>query len=129
MAHYSLLITSAPSCTETSIAAQQFASALSGQGHVLSNVFFYSEGIHHTNCLAMPPSDEYQFYTNWCDIQQSTGCVLLVCITAAVKRGVVSSTEAGELSLPASNLHPPFIQAGLGEFFTALHQCQHLVQF
>lgn len=129
MAHYSLLITSAPSSTEATIAAHQFARALSGQGYTLSTIFFYGEGIHHTNSLSTPPSDEYPFYTNWCDIQKTTGCELLVCITAAVKRGVVSDAEATEHSLPASNLQPPFIQAGLGEFFTALHQSQHLVQF
>ena len=46
-----------------------------------------------------------------------------------VKRGIVSEQEAVNNGIASANLSAPFIQAGLGEFFTELHNCTRLVQF
>ncbi|QPG06916.1 sulfurtransferase complex subunit TusD [Salinimonas marina] len=126
MTTYSILITHPPSDVTQTIAAQQFSQQLCMQGHSLNNVFFYGEGIHHANALSRVPSDEHAVYQHWCEVQRTTNCELLVCITAAVKRGVVSAEEAEDNMY---NLRPPFAQAGLGEFFSALHECQKVVQF
>ena len=40
-----------------------------------------------------------------------------------------SEMEAKENGIAQANLTAPFEQAGLGEFFTALHECNRLVQF
>lgn len=126
MTTYSLLITHSPSDVTQTIAAQQFAQNLQLQGHHLDNIFFYGEGVLHANALNLAPSDEHATYHHWCNLHHTTQCQLLVCITAAIKRGVVSADEAKD---DMHNLHEPFEQAGLGEFFSALHQCNKLVQF
>ncbi len=53
----------------------------------------------------------------------------MVCVTAAVKRGLLCATEAQDAGVTAVTLQAPFEQVGLGEFFTQLHDCDHLVQF
>ena len=129
MTTYSILITHPPSDVTQTIAAQQFSDQICQQGHTLNNVFFYGDGIHHANALSLAPSDEHAVYAHWCEVQRTTNCELLVCITAAVKRGVVSAEEAAKAEEDMFNLRPPFTQAGLGEFFSALHECEKLVQF
>ncbi|QCZ93419.1 sulfurtransferase complex subunit TusD [Salinimonas iocasae] len=129
MAAYSLLITHSPFDLSKTLAAQSFASELTAQGHTLNNIFFYGEGTHHANALVQLPTDEYQWHHQWKRIQASSECALLVCITAAVKRGLVGDSEARETGVEMANIHAPFVQAGLGEFFTQLHKCEKLVQF
>lgn len=129
MAVYSLLITQPPSATLNTLAAQQFANDLVAAGHTLAQVFFYADGVYHANYLATPPNDEHATYTQWEALQQHTGCRLLVCVTAALKRGVVDAETAQQEALATYTLKAPFEQAGLGEFFTVLHDSQHLGQF
>ena len=65
----------------------------------------------------------------WKKLSEAHNVKLLVCITAAIKRGIVSEQEAVNNGIASANLSAPFIQAGLGEFFTELHNCTRLVQF
>lgn len=129
MAHYSILITSPPIEDAGIHTAQQFARALPAQGHVLDNVFFYGAGVLNANALSQPASDETFPYQRWQLVQSETECRLIVCITAALKRGIVGEAEALENGDSQYNLKAPFEQAGLGEFFSAIHNCNHLVQF
>lgn len=129
MAVYSLLITHSPFEITKTVAAQAFASELIAQGQTLKNIFFYGEGTHHANALVQLPSDEYQWHHRWQRIQTMAQCSLLVCVTAAVKRGLLSEIEANEAGIDMATITSPFEQAGLGEFFTQLHECDQLVQF
>lgn len=129
MAEYSILITSSPFQGDSALRALSFVQAAIDNGDTVNNVFFYSEGVHHTNSLMLHTGDELFAYDAWKALATNHKVKLLVCITAAVKRGIVSELEANESGLPYANLAPPFEQAGLGEFFTALHDCNRLVQF
>ncbi len=73
--------------------------------------------------------NDFYVYGAWESLASTHNTQLLVCITAAVKRGIVSQQEAAESGISAVNLTAPFVQAGLGEFFSELHQCERLVQF
>ncbi len=129
MAVYSLLVTHSPFEIAKTISAQAFASELIAQGQTLKHIFFYGEGTHHANALVQLPSDEYQWHQHWLRIQTQAECSLLVCVTAAVKRGLLSDTEAQEAGVEMATISSSFDQAGLGEFFTQLHECDQLVQF
>ena len=129
MAEYSVLITSSPFQGDTALRALSFAQGVIDNGDVINNVFFYSEGVHHTNNLMLKTGDELFVLDSWKTLASEHNMKLLVCITAAVKRGIVSELEAKENGLSQANLTAPFEQAGLGEFFTALHDCNRLVQF
>lgn len=129
MAEYSILITSSPFEGDTALRALAFIQGVIDNGDVVNNVFFYSEGVHHCNSLMLKTGDELFAYDGWKALAADHNVNLMVCITAAVKRGIVSEMEAKENGIAQANLTAPFEQAGLGEFFAALHNCNRLVQF
>lgn len=129
MKTYSILITTSPFHGDTAKRAFAFIKGLLDNGDTVSNVFFYSDGVLHANSLMLQTSDELYAYNEWKALADNHNITLLVCITAAVKRGIVSEQEANENGLSMANLVTPFEQAGLGEFFSELHNCDRLVQF
>ncbi len=129
MANYSVLITTPPYDNSAGASALSFIHAAIAQGHTVDHVFFYQQGVYHANGYISPPSDELHFPEQWKMLHEQHQVRLLVCITAALKRGVSDTDNASDNDLPGHNLDAPFEQAGLGEFFTALHSCDHLVQF
>jgi tRNA 2-thiouridine synthesizing protein D len=129
MTEYSVLITTSPFHGDTAIRALAFIKAAIANGDSINNVFFYGDGVYHTNSLMLHTGDSHFAYGDWENLANTHSIQLLVCITAAVKRGIVSQQEADANGINFSNLNAPFQQAGLGEFFTALHECDKLVQF
>ena len=129
MAEYSVLITTSPFHGDSAMRALAFIEGAIANGDTINNIFFYGDGVYHTNNLMLQTSDSHFAHGDWKQLATNHDIQLLVCITAAVKRGIVSQQEAHENGIGFANLHAPFEQAGLGEFFTALHECKRLVQF
>ncbi len=134
MAEYSILITTSPFHGDTAMRALAFIQGVIDNGDTVNNVFFYSDGVYHTNNMMLRSGDELYVLDQWKALSEQHNVALLVCITAAIKRGIVSEGEAIENGItqngsPMVNLSAPFQQAGLGEFFTALHNCNKVVQF
>jgi tRNA 2-thiouridine synthesizing protein D len=129
MAQYSVLITSSPFHGDNALRALQFIAGVIDSGSSIDNVFFYGDGVYHTNNLMLEAGGECFSFGEWKKLSEAHNVKLLVCITAAVKRGIVSEQEAVNNGIASANLSAPFIQAGLGEFFTELHSCTRLVQF
>ncbi|WP_421134597.1 sulfurtransferase complex subunit TusD [Alteromonas sp. A079] len=129
MTNYSILVTSPPYYGDAALRMASFIDGVLDNGDTVDNVFFYGEGVHHCNQFAVQTGDEFYSYEYWTQLSSSHNTALLVCVTAAIKRGVVSVDEAKDNGVDGANLVAPFQQAGLGEFFTALHACNRLVQF
>ncbi|MGO4892839.1 sulfurtransferase complex subunit TusD [Flavobacterium sp. W21_SRS_FM6] len=129
MATISLLITSAPLMSQSAHSALRFAQTVVQSEHTLQGVFFYSEGVHNANGLQLTPSDEYRLYAAWCELALQHGCPLLVCVTAATKRGILSIKDAKENDLNHTTLEAPFQSVGLGELSELIHSSDRLIQF
>ncbi|MDO6569052.1 sulfurtransferase complex subunit TusD [Alteromonas sp. 1_MG-2023] len=129
MAHYSILVTSSPYEGTHAQRAVTFVKSAIAQGHTVNNIFFYGQGVHHANGFMVEVGDEFYPIKAWQSLKNDHDITLLLCITAAVKRGVIGEQEAASAGLPAANVADGFEQAGLGEFFTALHDCDKVVQF
>ncbi|AIF99058.1 sulfurtransferase complex subunit TusD [Alteromonas australica] len=129
MKAYSILITSSPYHGDCAQRALAFIDGLLANGDTLKHVFFYGDGVYHCNNMMLQSGNDFYVYGAWESLASTHNTQLLVCITAAVKRGIVSQQEAAENGISAVNLTAPFVQAGLGEFFSELHQCERLVQF
>ncbi len=129
MATYSILVTSSPVSSDSARQVAEFCRSLYQAKHSVQQIFFYQDGIYHANNLMMPPSDESNPHQIWKDLHQELQIPLIVCVTAAVRRGVISDTEAKSIGVSSNNLTPPFVDTGLGEFFSQLHESDHLVQF
>ncbi|HAU4328178.1 sulfurtransferase complex subunit TusD [Citrobacter freundii] len=126
---FAIMVTGPAYGTQQASSALQFAHALLEEGHELSRVFFYQEGVYNANLLTSPASDEFDLVRGWQQINQQFGVELNICVAAALRRGVVDETEAKRLGLTSSNLQSGFNLSGLGSLAEASLTCDRVVQF
>lgn len=126
---FALLVTGPAYGTQQASSAWQFASALLAEGHALTSVFFYREGVYNANQLTAPASDEFDLVRAWQTLHENHGVALHICVAAALRRGVTDDAEARRLGLAAANLQPGFSLSGLGALAEASLTCDRLVQF
>lgn len=125
---YALLINASPFGTGH-VAALAFARAVHRRGHKLTRVFFYRDGVLTANKLQQPPQGEHQPAAEWQALADATGCELIVCIAAALRRGVVDAREAERYELSANNLADGFLLSGLGQLIEAGADNDRLITF
>ena len=126
---FAIVVTGPAYGTQQASSALQFAHALIEEGHELSRVFFYREGVYNANLLTSPASDEFDLVRAWQQLNQQHGVELNICVAAALRRGVVDETEAERLALAGANLHAGFNLSGLGSRAEASLACDRVVQF
>jgi len=126
---FTLVIHSAPYQSASADTALRFARALLASGHELYRVFFYRDGVHNASALASPPRDEQSVPLAWQLLAQEHQLDLVVCIAAAVRRGVLDENEAKRYEKPAANLVPGFELSGLGQLSEALIQSDRVITF
>lgn len=126
---FSLAIYSAPHSSQASDSAYRFACAAIASGHCLRRIFFYHDGIHNASSLAAAPQDEIQFPTRWQTLAQIHNIDLVVCIAAALRRGMLNEEEADRYQKPGHNLLPGFELSGLGQLVDAVLASDRLITF
>lgn len=129
MSVFSIAIYSGPYSSQASYTALQFAQALIAQGHQLLRVFFYQDGVHNANALGCPPQDEFNVANAWQQLAQDHQVDLVVCIAAALRRGILNEEEANRYAKPAYNLHTGFEISGLGQLLDAAVNSDRLITF
>jgi tRNA 2-thiouridine synthesizing protein D len=82
-------------------------------------VFFYKDGIYHALRYATPPDDELQISQNWSALAKQHQIDLVVCISAAQRRGLLCSDEAKRQTKQDDDLAEGFRIAGLGLWLEA----------
>jgi len=126
---FALAIYAAPFSSQASQTALNFAQALLAQGHSLYRVFFYQDGVYTANRLAVPPQDEQNLCSEWQTLARDHQVELIVCIAAALRRGIINPEEAQRYGLDGSNLAPEFTISGLGQLLEAGVQADRLITF
>lgn len=126
---FAIVVTGPAYGTQQASSALQFARAVLNEGHELSSIFFYQEGVYNANMLTSPASDEFDVVRAWQQLNQTQGVTLNICVAAALRRGIVDETESARLGLAAANLQPGFILSGLGALAEASLTCDRVVQF
>ena len=122
-----VLITSSPFSSANCHNALAFCEAACAM-NVNVKVFFYGEGTLNANRLMQPVSDEKNMVAHWQSLQEKFATLeLIVCNTAASKRGVISAEEASQSG--ECNLHHAFSVGGLAEFASLSQSADRLVQF
>ncbi|OAN17089.1 tRNA 2-thiouridine(34) synthase TusD [Photobacterium jeanii] len=109
--------------------AYQFAQAVVAQGHQLSRVFFYQDGVHNGSSLSVPASDEFDLVAAWQALANEHKVELQTCVAAALRRGIIGQQEAELNGLTSANLADGFEQAGLGGLAEALLTADRVIQF
>ena len=119
----------APGHAPSSRRALRFAQAALGGGHEIARLFFYQDGVHSASGNVVSPQDELDLPGAWREFVQQHQLDAVVCIAAALRRGVLNAEEAQRYGRQAANLQAPWELSGLGQLHEAAQMADRLVCF
>ncbi|MGP1939193.1 MAG: sulfurtransferase complex subunit TusD [Arsenophonus sp. ET-DL9-MAG3] len=126
---YCLLVTGPAYGTQQATNAWRFANTLIEEGYILKTIFFYQEGVYNGNRLISPSNNEFDLLTGWKKLAQKVGCQFNICVSAALRRGVIDETEAKNYNFSCANLDKDFELSGLGVLVEAMLTSDRTIQF
>lgn len=126
---YALAIYGAPASSQAGQSALQFAKAVITRGHSIQRLFFYQDGVHNASTLASPPQDEQHLCQEWQTFIKEHQLDSVVCIAAALRRGIIDAGEAERYERPAHNLPDVHQLSGLGQLVDAGLEADRMVTF
>lgn len=126
---YTLLVTGPAYGTQHAKSALLFARELLLVGHQIESIFFYREGVLNANEFVTSTSDEFDLVRAWKDLHDKKSVSLKICITAAMRRGIINKEESIRLKLSGYNLQSGFKLSSLLELATATLMCDRVIQF
>lgn len=106
-----------------------FAQAALAQGHEIVRLFFYQDGVHSASANVVTPQDEQDLPRQWREFVIAHQLDGVVCIAAALRRGVLNDEEARRYERPAANLSAPWELSGLGQLHDAVQSADRLICF
>lgn len=109
--------------------AVQFAQSVLSRGHSIHRVFFLDEGTKVGSALAVFPQDEADRLQPWADLVEQHDVELVLCISSALKQGMLDAAEAERHEKASASIHPAFIISGLGQLVDATSSSDRLVTF
>lgn len=109
--------------------ALEFARAVLASGHRISRLFFYRDAVQLASQLRVTPQDELDITAEWQQFIQTNQLDAVVCIAAALRRGVLNEAEAQRWSRPVANTDAPWELSGLGQWIDALQTADRAVTF
>ena len=126
---FSLAIHASPS-SQANDSAYRFASAVTAsRDHQLHRVFFYHDAVYTASLLNCPPQDEIDHTRRWQNLSIAYQVDLVVCIAAALRRGIIDDSEADRYGKSTSNLADHFSLSGLGQLVEATVNSDRLITF
>jgi len=126
---FALAVYAAPFSSQASQTAFNFATALLRENHPIYRVFFYQEGVYTGNQLSWVPQDQQNLCRDWQSLAREHELDLVVCIAAALRRGIFDRTEAQRYQREPANLAPGFRIGGLGQLIDAAVNADRLISF
>lgn len=126
--HFCLLILGAPG-SSTTRSAYRFAQATLSQGHQISRLFFYHDGVHNASALTSPPRDEEHPSSDWAHLIREHQIAATVCVASGVRKGMVDDTQAQRFGHPQGNTRPEFEVAGLSDLVGAAADADRVITF
>ncbi len=109
--------------------ALRFAEAVLAGGHEIVRVFFYQDGVYSAAATPVVPQDEQDTAAAWSAFIQGQQLDGVVCIAAALRRGVLNDEEARRYERDAASLGQPWELSGLGQLHEATQLADRLVCF
>ncbi|SIQ95920.1 sulfurtransferase complex subunit TusD [Aquipseudomonas alcaligenes] len=119
----------APAHAPSSRRALRFAQAALDGGHEIVRLFFYQDGVHSASGNVVSPQDELDLPREWHEFVQQHQLDAVVCIAAALRRGVLNAEEAQRYGKPAADLEAPWELSGLGQLHEAAQLADRLISF
>ncbi|WP_053128526.1 sulfurtransferase complex subunit TusD [Pseudomonas sp. MIACH] len=106
-----------------------FAQAALAGGHEIVRLFFYQDGIYNASNTLVAPQDEQDIARQWREFVSTHQLDGVVCIAAALRRGVLNTEEAKRYQRSAVNLDAPWALSGLGQLHDAAQAADRLICF
>lgn len=119
----------APPHAPSSRRALRFAQAALADGHQIVRLFFYQDGVHSASSNVVNPQDELDLTGEWRDFVHEQQLDAVVCIAAALRRGVLNEQEAQRYGRTSANLDAPWDLSGLGQLHEAAQLADRLICF
>ncbi|WP_302721951.1 sulfurtransferase complex subunit TusD [Gilvimarinus gilvus] len=126
---YTVVVMGAPEGSQSSRTALAFCHALVDQNHTLERIFFYADGVHNASMLVTPPQDEQNLPADWSNFIQQYDVDAVVCIAAALRRGIMDTDEQSRYQKSAANLSAAFSLSGLGQLIAATASSDRTITF
>ncbi|MCQ9422082.1 sulfurtransferase complex subunit TusD [Pseudomonas sp. LJDD11] len=125
---FALCLFSAPHAP-SSRRALLFAQALLAGGHEIVRLFFYQDGVHNACGSVVTPQDEQDLPLQWRAFISEHQLDGVVCIAAALRRGVLNAEEAARYQRSAASLLAPWELSGLGQLHDAAQAADRVICF
>jgi len=126
---FGILVNEGPYQHQASDSAYLFTKAALEKGHEIFRVFFYHDGVNNASRLAVPPQDDRNVTQRWSELAKEHNLDLVVCVAAALRRGLLDENEAKRNGKNADNIAEGFRISGLGQLIEAGIQSDRLVVF
>jgi tRNA 2-thiouridine synthesizing protein D len=126
---FAIQINSSPYHSNAGLTAYQFIRAALLEQHEIVRVFFYHDGVYHACKYATPPDDEIQLVKRWSKLAGDYSIDLVVCISAAQRRGLLHSDEAHRQGKQDNDVADGFRIAGLGQLVEATLSADRFIVF
>jgi len=109
--------------------ALRFAEALLNGGHEIVRLFFYQAGVHNACSSIVTPQDEINVAQEWAAFIRAHNLDSVVCIAAALRRGVLNQEEADRHDRTTACVKSPWELSGLGQLHEAIQSADRLICF
>ena len=109
--------------------ALRFAQAVLAAGHDIVRVFFYQDGVLTASNNLVVAQDQQDIAKQWQAFIAEHELDAVVCIAAALRRGVLDHSEAQRYQRDTVNLAEGYQLSGLGQLHDALQQADRLISF
>lgn len=126
---FGILVNEGPYQHQASDSAYLFAKAAIEKGHEIFRVFFYHDGVNNGTRLAVPPQDDRNITQRWSALAKEHNIDLVVCVAAALRRGLLDENEAKRHGKNANNIADGFRISGLGQLVEAGIQSDRMMVF
>ena len=126
---YSLLVLSSAVSGHGSRLAAEFARSAIARGHSIHRVFFLDAGTTAAACNSVFPQDETNPAQAWETLHQEHAIELVICISSALKYGMLDETEAARHERPSASVSAAFTVSGLGQLVDTCANSDRLITF
>ncbi|CAA0119627.1 Putative sulfurtransferase DsrE [Halioglobus japonicus] len=126
---YSLLILSPSVSGHGSRLGAEFARSAIARGHSIRRVFFLDAATTASSCNSIFAQDELNPAQAWEALHEEHAVELVICISSALKYGMLDDTEADRHGRPCASVNPAFTVSGLGQLVDACANSDRLMTF
>ena len=102
---------------------------LIARGHAVYRVFFLDVATTTSSANSIFPQDETDPYRDWVSLAEQHAVDLVICISSALKHGMLDQREAERYEHPQPTINPVFTVSGLGQLVDACARSDRLITF